>query len=558
MRSSILGRKGVSPGSPPTGLPIDDILHLIIEGIYLDDEQETLLSICLVSRRFYVLTVPFLYRNVKLDFSRPSHAQLVQRLAKPGSRLARRIRVLGIAGTEKAAALRLLDLYRVLFTRITNLQQLDWKGCLDIPQPILQALSVRFPTARLNLDATTARLGGPTRSPLPLPKLIGHVACRQLTHFDFKPIGISQLYEGIKPDLMHMLKQNEALQFFRWVEKFRPMPAHPEMVDYFRRHRLSRIKKLHLYSYTLFTNTELRLWGQQGGWSELTELSLYKSCHLCAFFGKIPRLQKLAFHPTKRNSLETIGVCLQNRSFDVAFSNTRIFSYKDPTRRSSLPRQSQVVPWCMLERMPRLQVLHIDRYYFVSECPGPVLNMPTVQDLSRIRTMFPRLEVLSLDISIAGFSAKWPYDVLEELASFDGYIELNMFLHTRDAKITRAMLNRAEFSRIFRHIVARRKSKQLPCRWPFKVGFKVVRLWKEYRNQSEYVDWHMWLDNNGHTKWTRYCIRDEDEHRDEHATSAVQRVSQWLGWDREGPNNQSARPTTGIDLDSTLWDAWTA
>jgi hypothetical protein len=118
--------------------------------------------------------------------------------------------------------------------------------------------------------------------------------------------------------------------------------------------------------------------------------------------------------------------------------------------------------------------------------------------------MFLRLENISLDLAIHGVTGRWPYDILEELALFEELIELDLFLHPIDSKIARTMVHRFTFRKIFRHIVALRRSKQLPCKLLFKVGFGVVQLWKELRNQSNHADWYIWLDEYGKTNWTRY------------------------------------------------------
>jgi hypothetical protein len=540
---------------------IDDILHLILDEICLDD-KDALLSMCLVSRRLYLLTAPYLYRNVKLDFTRPSHVHLVRRLVHPGSRWAARIRVLRITGTQKTTALRLLDLY-VLFGRITKLQQLEWKGCLSIPHRILETLSVRFPTARLIVEASKTKLGVSTNAPLPFYNIFNHVAGRQLTFLEFKPVNIKQLYNGIKADFLHMLKRAEALQDLRWFEDMHDIKEHPEMLDCFQYGSLPRLRNFFLFSYTMFTNIELRTWGLRGGWSELTNLTLYDSYQLCTFVGQIPKLEELSFFPVENFAIDRIGACLQSPPTDAPFGRLRKFSYKDQDSRYRFHRGSVVVPWCMLERMPKLEHLAFDRCRFIWECPGPSLDMATAQDICRIRTMFPCLKSLSLDLAIRGVIARWPYDLLEELALFKEPIEMNLFLHAIDKKKTRAMLHRFKFSKIFRHIVKLRKAQQLPCQPPFQVGFKVIRLWKQYRNQSDHVDWHLWLDEDGDRNWKRYRTRN-DETGEAHGTKTTDKVWQWLGLDQQGysrhprQREQSASTTTGIHLDTTLWDAWTS
>jgi hypothetical protein len=542
---------------------IDDVLRLILDEICLSlNDKETLLSTCLVSRQFYLLTVPYLYRNVRLDLTRPSHVHLVRRLIKPKSRFVTRIRMLSITGTDKMTALRLLDLY-VLFARITRLQQLEWRGCLSIPHPILETLSIRFPTAHVLVEASNTKLGVSANAPLPFYTILNHVAGRQLTYLEFKPVAVNQLYDGIKSDLMRMLTQTKTLLDFRWFEDLHRTYEHPEMLDCFQHSSFPPLANFCLFSPTLFTIVELRLWGKRGGWSELTSLTLFDSDQLCAFVGQIPELLQLIFFPVENHAIDRISTCLKSSSLDAPFGRVRTLTYKDQNHRRCSGQDNAVVPWCMLEKMPKLETLTLDRSHFIWNCPGPALAMATAQDICRIRTMFPRLENVSLDLAIHGVTGRWPYDILEELALFKEPIELDLFLHTVNSKIARTMVHRFTFRKIFHHIVALRKSKQLPCELPFKVGFKVVRLWNELRNQSDHVDWYIWLDEYGKTDWTRYHTQNSEDEA-VHAIDTVQKVLQWLGRDRHRSSedlwqhDQSASSTTSVDSDTTLWDVWTS
>ena len=88
---------------------IFDVLRLVITEVSYESVKE-LAGLCLISRRLYLCTVPYLYRYITFDMTRASHLRLLQRLLKPGSRLAEKIHWLTISGTEKSGAVRLLDL----------------------------------------------------------------------------------------------------------------------------------------------------------------------------------------------------------------------------------------------------------------------------------------------------------------------------------------------------------------------------------------------------------------------------------------------------------------
>jgi hypothetical protein len=555
MRFKILGKSKES-----TQLN-DDVLRLILDELCLGD-QETLLSICSVSRRFYILTVPYLYRNVRLDFARQSHLHLVRRLIKPKLPFAARIRTLSITGTDKMTTLRLLDLY-ILFARITKLQQLEWRGCLSIPHLILETLSLRFPAARVSVEASNMKLGVSANAPLPLYTILNHMASRQLTHFEFIPANVDQLYVGIKADLMGMLMQTKTLQHFRWLENFSETQQRPQMLDCFWYGSLPPLASFYLLSSTLFTINELRLWGRTGGWSELTRLTLYDSKQLCAFIGQIPKLQELSFFPVENFAIERLAVCLAALSHNAPFGCVSIFSYNDQNHRYRFAKVSVVVPWCMLEKMPKLEDLTLNRCRFIWEYPQPTQDMVTLEDVRLIRTMFPHLRSLSIDLAIHGITARLPNAILEELALFKEPIDLYLVLHTINDKIARAIVHRFTFKKIFRRIVALRKFKQLPCKPPFTVGFKAVRSWNERENRCDHVDLDLSLDESGGTRLISYYTKNgKDEAA--HANKIVQNVSQWLGWGRQKSSkdlqqhDQSASTITGVDSDTTLWEVWTS
>ena len=58
---------------------VNEILSLIISKIRCQSIQDVA-SLSSVSRQFYILAVPHLYRKITLDLDRASHLRLLQRL----------------------------------------------------------------------------------------------------------------------------------------------------------------------------------------------------------------------------------------------------------------------------------------------------------------------------------------------------------------------------------------------------------------------------------------------------------------------------------------------
>ena len=79
-----------SPG--PFRRLITELLDVVLNEILNSKGRSGLLSISLVSRYFYIHSVPHLYRYIVLDLNRFSHQILLARLAQPGSRLSYLVR----------------------------------------------------------------------------------------------------------------------------------------------------------------------------------------------------------------------------------------------------------------------------------------------------------------------------------------------------------------------------------------------------------------------------------------------------------------------------------
>ncbi|OAL51965.1 hypothetical protein IQ07DRAFT_479634, partial [Pyrenochaeta sp. DS3sAY3a] len=523
-----------------------------------------LASLCLVSRQLYILTTPYIYRSIHINFTRASSKRALHQLIRPGCRLPEKIHRLSLSGTDKDSTMQLLDLY-VLFSRLTCLQELIWEGSFNVPHFILETLSNRFPKARLFIQATELKLGVALDAPQPLHTVLNHPVSGQLTRLDFEPSDIGQVYDGFKQDVIKMLKHNQGLRYFRFHEDFESPREYPELLSHFQSGTFPQPKELLLTTH-MFTCRELSLWAAKGGWSELTFLKLHDPQQLCEFIGKAPKLRELLFFTTNRFDIDDIQAHIDSTSLKSPFGTLDRLCYKDTDNWNSAVQDRRVIPWCILESNPQMKELDIHRSRFDYFLPGPDLDTASGEDIRKIRKLCPNLQKFNLDISLEGRHATWPMDVVEELAHFPEAIEINIYMHLLNDRTALATIHRFTCRKIFRFIVQKRQSLGLPCQPPFIVGFKLVKLFENIHDHWNVNDYDFWLQKNNRLAMFRYRHREPRVDLDEMSIDDLQQrrkqgLLRKLGWDRKGYEREMHRRQQGSGEGSpsssgTLYDLW--
>jgi hypothetical protein len=554
-------------GRSPSDTFVNDIVYLVLEEVGYDRKYD-LLSLCLVSQRFYILGIPHLYREIDLDLTKQSHTSLVRRLVNHRSRLAEKIRYMSIAGTRDTAKPQLVDLC-VLLPKITHLEQLEWKVHLKVPYCILQTLAAHLPKTNLVIN-TTVEICNAHYDPVQgIITRLDLSAGAQLTQFCFRSTHYSALDPRLKAGLVEMLTCSPVLQTLIWHECHTSYTPYPEMLHAFTYGNLPPLKSFLLCSMTLFTDQELRLWASRGGWRELTNVKFVYAHQICALIGFAPKLQEISFFAVEALPLNRITARLQNTSFDRPFGHVLYLRYQDTAYPYTYGGRRQTVPWCMLKVIPGLKELAL-QHGVAKPADGLLWPTPTVEDVRKIRKLQPHLTKLCIDISLPGIVAKWPRDVLSELALFEEPIHLVLFLHAHDIAICRTFLHGPAFRNMYGEMVEIRKLKRLPCQLPFKVSFKVVRSWPRVKDHYLTPDVSIWSGLDGRIRSQKrdalFLARKPVERMTEEelvAARAAQHLSRRVGWDRKGYEKElllrerNAGPNGFLDLDLTLWDAWT-
>ncbi|KAF2799424.1 hypothetical protein K505DRAFT_370963 [Melanomma pulvis-pyrius CBS 109.77] len=473
----------------------DDVLHLVFEQVFLVNPAD-LPHTCLVSRKFYLLSVPWLYRNVKIDFSRHAHRHLLLRLLREDSRLPAKIRELDLNNADAAA---LLDLYSV-FSRLTNLKSLTWTGSIQIPLFVLKIVSTKFPRAQISIKATQGyhnwRGNVAILDPVIPVNVLRHVASRQLTSFTLCPSHKGKYYEDFKLDLVLMLIHNPALTRFEIRDIFNGSGSQTfaDMLPIMRGSPLPQPKNFTLLTaLDIFTTQELTLWGNKKGWNNLEELEMYDAQYLLGFIGQIPRLVTLWIPAETAWDPNDIEACLCNHNTKSSPLGTiRCIEF-----RARPINSDDLIPWPILRRISRtITYLNVARYSYGEQ--APTIPAPNAENIRALRHMCPRLDHLFLDITIE--KETWPFALLSELALFGGPMILTLYLHQPNQENLWHFVTSYNCRKAFHHMVEARRLSNRSVNNSFKVDFKIVRPWKEMEGLFYSPDFSFWKNSSGYTK----------------------------------------------------------
>ena len=414
----------------------NEILDLVFSEVRLQSIQD-LLSVCSVSRQFYVLAVPHLYRNTILDLSRASHLRLLRRLERLDSHVSKTIRDLRVVFADDKQVGHLDKLQRV-FDGLVNLEALNWCSPFDMPVSMLDALHTRFCRARLTITywrepKETAESGA---QPLLVPNLsIMDTAASMITSMSIilyeKDEHQGRFWAGFRKSLVGMVVRNTALTYLRIVAKSIGDNRCTTASQFMGAHTLPKLDTLilNVQDSPIFSSDELEHWSSQGGWEDLTFLSVYNIQSLIPFVGRAPELESLTFLPRDGEDATELESRLNDFEGPSRFPSLRQVKVRSPWD-NGLPDQyaGQVVPWYLLTLLPMNQLtgLNITRPWEVAD----ISSVPQAQDIRTIRMSCPNLEALELDIWLPYRSSSgslWPADVIKELSAFDKAVQLLIY-----------------------------------------------------------------------------------------------------------------------------------
>ncbi|KAF2115164.1 hypothetical protein BDV96DRAFT_62687 [Lophiotrema nucula] len=478
-----------------------DILHQLVETIFYQNYHD-LLNLSQVSHRLYVFATPWIYRRVTVNFTRPGDLELLDRLLRAGSKLPVKIRRLEFIGVRKATEEQHEAILKLL-QQLTNLEKLVWDGYIDIPPKIMSEVSRRFPGARIVVVATQLSHSDTPKLYLGRSRvLFTHRAAGQLTSFTFKPSSSSQMYRAFKVDLLNLLANSQKLKRIDIYDLYSEPGtgiSFLENLQHFRKNTLPKPKFLQIWcGIKIFTPDELTLWGEQGGWERLEDLTLSYTDELLGFVGQVPELQYLHISPEfsspalDLDSLEEQLVMFQKN--DRPLGKLRSLSYKPFGSIGNSNLRRWVVPWCIIDHatdtLEDLDMAHLN----ITEGHIPGMQGPLADDIRKLRVSCSKLEKLSMDLLVENH---WPYALMTELALFKSPLKLNLALHQTEEHHPRQLTGSDACWKAFRHMVAVRKLFNIEPDTRYRVGFKRILPWEEMKHHAHESDYVFYQTKSG-------------------------------------------------------------
>jgi hypothetical protein len=164
------------PQHKPFETLANELLHAVLEHV---EDIHDLLSLCLVSQRFYISTVELLYSDITIKFAAASHQQLWRRLTHPNSHIPARIRILRIFWSAKSDGVSRDELLRI-FRGTTNLRRVVWYGPLDVQQYV--SMAIRFYSLQATIEIQHSWPSTREKAELAMQRLSVHPYYHYVTH----------------------------------------------------------------------------------------------------------------------------------------------------------------------------------------------------------------------------------------------------------------------------------------------------------------------------------------------------------------------------------------
>jgi hypothetical protein len=124
-----------------------DVIDIITHSVF-DDSRQDLLRLCLVSKMFYFSCIPWIYRQITVNFlHRPAEA-LLQRLRRTTTNLNRYVQTVMLQNCGIATMDQWVLLEKAL-SRLKRLKTLSWDSHANIPEFLLGSIHTHHPEATI-------------------------------------------------------------------------------------------------------------------------------------------------------------------------------------------------------------------------------------------------------------------------------------------------------------------------------------------------------------------------------------------------------------------------
>jgi hypothetical protein len=312
---------------------------------------------------------------------------------------------------------------QALLFGMSNLQVLRWSD-LDIPRNTLDIMTTHFPNATLEINTQDGKSGTPSRWDIVCPAahcLFRHPASSRLTRFEFAPTHRCEVHADFEFKLVKMFKHSKHLVNFKlqiWEDLVFNCPEYSEL---FRSNELPKLKHftLRVQHRLFFTAYELALWGDRGGWENL---SILESCFTNlfeVFVGRALNLEKLHITLSERGDLHRLQTEHENTVARYPFPKLHHFSFATPKKFD--PPSEDRLSLEMLKWMPHIKSLDLFHQ-------NPEISPTLPLEIQVIGRLIPDLEKFNLGL-FSDFTGHHLIGtgILEDLASFENLLTLNLY-----------------------------------------------------------------------------------------------------------------------------------
>lgn len=236
----------------------------------------TLCALSRTSRRLYQLTMPTMYRHIKINLLDNRHLHLLQRLKNAGPQVQKPVRTIDITaqgGWTAEGDKRIVAILTSLCEQLPQIHQITWTGVISLPPSLLDVLSARKISMVLPVYKRNELIPSWPNARGSSFAFLTHSATSQLTRFHWGPDNNEAFYQDFKKDLLAMLvRSSSSLTDLAILPARKFELTFPEMISEFGKHVFPKLTSFRISEHLhLFTFRELDLWGKQNAWCNLYE-----------------------------------------------------------------------------------------------------------------------------------------------------------------------------------------------------------------------------------------------------------------------------------------------
>ncbi|CAO2654176.1 Nn.00g109090.m01.CDS01 [Neocucurbitaria sp. VM-36] len=499
-----------------------DVLDIVIQYVFLF-HREDLFKLCRTSKQLYLACIPWIYRQITIDFSEPLTQALLRRLSEVSSKIPAYVRTIALENCSQATAIEWTLLDKAL-SRFTKLENLSWDNYANLPGFVLDSIHLHHPKSKVQTRVTQIYAGQATDRLVRKPNFFGSPVLKHLTSFDFSTKSNDFLYDNFKRDLVELLTNAPNLTYFRIYRgpiEDDGRKIFPEMLPQFRKARLPQLRALYLATRSfIFTRREIEIWALQDGWSKLQHLALSRATDLIPFISRVPQLTYLDINADNGEGMDELTEHLSScTGKPLGAVKTLVYTHFMFASDLTSAMLVHTMPWSILDKTSTTLTKYIS-WHQPFEVFDPGFHTPTTHDLHRFRVNYPGVTDLTLDTHIR--HNHWPREVLTKLAAFPNIERLSLYVHqppqhnvnnvlrhvTHFGETKEADLE-SNCENAFKFIIGTQAKPY--CEQKLQVEFKQIHDYKDMESHWTVADCMFWINKSGSISSSKRITEKETE-----------------------------------------------